>query len=179
MAQCPEVLVGDGGLRGCGVWSGVPGGHELALPKGQVGGSWVTRLRVAVAPRLALKVSLGLPLLLAVLMGHCHCGVKGGSAGVLRSCCWAWRPWPGPSPGGALWTAGWAARHAARCRGSSPCASPLSSLPGEVRLVTLHVQALVDAGVQAGDIAVITPYNLQVQGPFPPSVPRDSAVPEA
>uniref|UniRef100_A0A8C6EMH7 Immunoglobulin mu DNA binding protein 2 n=1 Tax=Marmota marmota marmota TaxID=9994 RepID=A0A8C6EMH7_MARMA len=34
--------------------------------------------------------------------------------------------------------------------------------PGEVRLVTLHVQALVDAGVQAGDIAVITPYNLQV-----------------
>ncbi|XP_023374063.1 DNA-binding protein SMUBP-2 [Otolemur garnettii] len=34
--------------------------------------------------------------------------------------------------------------------------------PGEVRLVTLHVQALVDAGVQASDIAVITPYNLQV-----------------
>ncbi|GAB1301960.1 DNA-binding protein SMUBP-2 [Apodemus speciosus] len=34
--------------------------------------------------------------------------------------------------------------------------------PGEVRLVTLHVQALVDAGVQAGDIAVIAPYNLQV-----------------
>ncbi|XP_057583572.1 DNA-binding protein SMUBP-2 isoform X2 [Hippopotamus amphibius kiboko] len=34
--------------------------------------------------------------------------------------------------------------------------------PGEVRLVSLHVQALVDAGVQAGDIAVITPYNLQV-----------------
>ncbi|XP_058925286.1 DNA-binding protein SMUBP-2 [Kogia breviceps] len=34
--------------------------------------------------------------------------------------------------------------------------------PGEVRLVGLHVQALVDAGVQAGDIAVITPYNLQV-----------------
>ncbi|XP_076971556.1 DNA-binding protein SMUBP-2 isoform X2 [Tamandua tetradactyla] len=34
--------------------------------------------------------------------------------------------------------------------------------PGEVRLVALHVQALVDAGVQAGDIAIITPYNLQV-----------------
>ncbi|XP_004481719.2 DNA-binding protein SMUBP-2 [Dasypus novemcinctus] len=34
--------------------------------------------------------------------------------------------------------------------------------PGEVRLVNLHVQALVDAGVPAGDIAVITPYNLQV-----------------
>lgn len=39
---------------------------------------------------------------------------------------------------------------------------PLSS-PGEVRLVTLHIQALVDAGVQAGDIAVIAPYNLQVR----------------
>ncbi|XP_005384320.1 PREDICTED: DNA-binding protein SMUBP-2 [Chinchilla lanigera] len=34
---------------------------------------------------------------------------------------------------------------------------------GEVRLVSLHVQALVDAGVQARDIAVITPYNLQVE----------------
>ncbi|XP_059565803.1 DNA-binding protein SMUBP-2 isoform X1 [Myotis daubentonii] len=34
--------------------------------------------------------------------------------------------------------------------------------PGEVRLVSLHVQALVDAGVPASDIAVITPYNLQV-----------------
>uniref|UniRef100_A0A8W4FDI3 Immunoglobulin mu DNA binding protein 2 n=1 Tax=Sus scrofa TaxID=9823 RepID=A0A8W4FDI3_PIG len=34
--------------------------------------------------------------------------------------------------------------------------------PGEVRLVRLHVQALVDAGVPAGDVAVITPYNLQV-----------------
>ncbi|KAM9660349.1 DNA-binding protein SMUBP-2 [Trichechus inunguis] len=34
--------------------------------------------------------------------------------------------------------------------------------PGEVRLVSLHVQALVDAGVPARDIAVITPYNLQV-----------------
>ncbi|XP_007943110.1 DNA-binding protein SMUBP-2 [Orycteropus afer afer] len=35
--------------------------------------------------------------------------------------------------------------------------------PGEVRLVSLHVQALVDAGVPARDIAVITPYNLQVE----------------
>lgn len=34
--------------------------------------------------------------------------------------------------------------------------------PGEVRLVTLHVQALVDAGVHASDIGVIAPYNLQV-----------------
>ncbi|XP_004393861.1 PREDICTED: DNA-binding protein SMUBP-2 [Odobenus rosmarus divergens] len=34
--------------------------------------------------------------------------------------------------------------------------------PGEVRLVSLHIQALVDAGVQASDIAIITPYNLQV-----------------
>ncbi|XP_029812188.1 DNA-binding protein SMUBP-2 [Suricata suricatta] len=34
--------------------------------------------------------------------------------------------------------------------------------PGEVRLVSLHVQALVGAGVRASDIAVITPYNLQV-----------------
>ncbi|CAH6793435.1 DNA-binding protein SMUBP-2 [Phodopus roborovskii] len=34
--------------------------------------------------------------------------------------------------------------------------------PGEVRLVALHIQALVDAGVHAGDIAVIAPYNLQV-----------------
>ncbi|XP_045870917.1 DNA-binding protein SMUBP-2 [Meles meles] len=34
--------------------------------------------------------------------------------------------------------------------------------PGEVRLVSLHIQALVDAGVQASEIAVITPYNLQV-----------------
>ncbi|XP_011383089.1 DNA-binding protein SMUBP-2 isoform X3 [Pteropus vampyrus] len=34
--------------------------------------------------------------------------------------------------------------------------------PGEVRLVGLHIQALVDAGVRASDIAVISPYNLQV-----------------
>ncbi|XP_078539014.1 DNA-binding protein SMUBP-2 [Lissotriton helveticus] len=33
---------------------------------------------------------------------------------------------------------------------------------GEVRLVGLHLQALVDAGVKARDIAVIAPYNLQV-----------------
>ncbi|XP_074086984.1 DNA-binding protein SMUBP-2 isoform X2 [Macrotis lagotis] len=34
--------------------------------------------------------------------------------------------------------------------------------PGEVRIVSLHVQALVDAGVRVGDVAVIAPYNLQV-----------------
>nr|XP_034978617.1 DNA-binding protein SMUBP-2 isoform X2 [Zootoca vivipara] len=33
---------------------------------------------------------------------------------------------------------------------------------GEVRLASLHVQALVEAGVKARDIAVIAPYNLQV-----------------
>lgn len=44
-------------------------------------------------------------------------------------------------------------------------ASPVCVPPGEVRLVSLHVQALVDAGVRASDIAVITPYNLQVRGP--------------
>uniref|UniRef100_A0A8D0GXF9 Immunoglobulin mu DNA binding protein 2 n=1 Tax=Sphenodon punctatus TaxID=8508 RepID=A0A8D0GXF9_SPHPU len=33
---------------------------------------------------------------------------------------------------------------------------------GEVRLVGSHVQALVEAGVKARDIAVIAPYNLQV-----------------
>ncbi|KFO74430.1 DNA-binding protein SMUBP-2, partial [Cuculus canorus] len=34
--------------------------------------------------------------------------------------------------------------------------------PGEVQLAGLHIQALVDAGVKARDIAVVTPYNLQV-----------------
>ncbi|KAM9301529.1 DNA-binding protein SMUBP-2 [Gastrophryne carolinensis] len=34
--------------------------------------------------------------------------------------------------------------------------------PGEVRLVDLHVQALTKAGLKARDIAVIAPYNLQV-----------------
>ncbi|XP_062973117.1 DNA-binding protein SMUBP-2 [Elgaria multicarinata webbii] len=34
---------------------------------------------------------------------------------------------------------------------------------GEVRLVGLHIQALVEAGVKARDIAVIAPYNLQVE----------------
>ncbi|NXJ67982.1 SMBP2 protein, partial [Rostratula benghalensis] len=34
--------------------------------------------------------------------------------------------------------------------------------PGEVQLARLHVQALVGAGVKARDIAVIAPYNLQV-----------------
>ncbi|XP_044125876.1 DNA-binding protein SMUBP-2 [Bufo gargarizans] len=35
--------------------------------------------------------------------------------------------------------------------------------PGEVRLVDLHVQALTNAGMKARDIAVIAPYNLQVE----------------
>ncbi|XP_061856004.1 DNA-binding protein SMUBP-2 isoform X2 [Colius striatus] len=34
--------------------------------------------------------------------------------------------------------------------------------PGEVQLAALHIQALVEAGVKAKDIAVIAPYNLQV-----------------
>ncbi|NXQ55282.1 SMBP2 protein, partial [Anthoscopus minutus] len=34
--------------------------------------------------------------------------------------------------------------------------------PGEVQLVGVHIQALVDAGVKAKDIAVVAPYNLQV-----------------
>ncbi|NXC35672.1 SMBP2 protein, partial [Campylorhamphus procurvoides] len=34
--------------------------------------------------------------------------------------------------------------------------------PGEVQLAGLHVQALVEAGVKAKDIAVVAPYNLQV-----------------
>ncbi|XP_053304498.1 DNA-binding protein SMUBP-2 [Spea bombifrons] len=34
--------------------------------------------------------------------------------------------------------------------------------PGEVRLVDLHIQALTAAGVKPRDIAVIAPYNLQV-----------------
>lgn len=33
---------------------------------------------------------------------------------------------------------------------------------GEVQLAGLHIQALVDAGVKARDIAVVAPYNLQV-----------------
>ncbi|XP_029438093.1 DNA-binding protein SMUBP-2 [Rhinatrema bivittatum] len=33
---------------------------------------------------------------------------------------------------------------------------------GEVRLVGSHLQALIEAGVKAGDVAVIAPYNLQV-----------------
>ena len=33
---------------------------------------------------------------------------------------------------------------------------------GEVALVCLHVEELVKAGVDPSDIAVITPYNLQV-----------------
>ncbi|XP_018422671.1 PREDICTED: DNA-binding protein SMUBP-2, partial [Nanorana parkeri] len=34
--------------------------------------------------------------------------------------------------------------------------------PGEVRLVDLHIKALTSAGLKARDIAVISPYNLQV-----------------
>ncbi|KGL99184.1 DNA-binding protein SMUBP-2, partial [Charadrius vociferus] len=34
--------------------------------------------------------------------------------------------------------------------------------PGEVQLAGLHIQALVEAGVKAQDIAVVAPYNLQV-----------------
>lgn len=34
---------------------------------------------------------------------------------------------------------------------------------GEVQLVGLHIQALVDAGVKARDVAVVAPYNLQVR----------------
>ncbi|XP_068800646.1 DNA-binding protein SMUBP-2 isoform X2 [Struthio camelus] len=34
--------------------------------------------------------------------------------------------------------------------------------PGEVQLAGLHIQALVEAGVKARDVAVVAPYNLQV-----------------
>ncbi|NWW84214.1 SMBP2 protein, partial [Rhynochetos jubatus] len=34
--------------------------------------------------------------------------------------------------------------------------------PGEVQLAGLHVQGLVEAGVKARDVAVVAPYNLQV-----------------
>ncbi|XP_075019777.1 DNA-binding protein SMUBP-2 isoform X2 [Calonectris borealis] len=34
--------------------------------------------------------------------------------------------------------------------------------PGEVQLAGLHIQTLVEAGVKAQDIAVVAPYNLQV-----------------
>ncbi|KAL4697416.1 hypothetical protein H8959_003114 [Pygathrix nigripes] len=49
-------------------------------------------------------------------------------------------------------------------RSGRPCAAStvFSFPPGEVRLVSLHIQALVDAGVPARDIAVVSPYNLQV-----------------
>lgn len=33
---------------------------------------------------------------------------------------------------------------------------------GEAAIVVLHVQRLIDAGVPARDIAIVTPYNLQV-----------------
>lgn len=56
-----------------------------------------------------------------------------------------------------------------RCTGSGVemilgALSPRPSiLAGEVRLVDLHIQALVDAGVKPRDIAVITPYHRQVR----------------
>ncbi|XP_062432389.1 DNA-binding protein SMUBP-2 [Rhea pennata] len=34
--------------------------------------------------------------------------------------------------------------------------------PGEVQLAGLHIQALMEAGVKARDVAVVAPYNLQV-----------------
>lgn len=33
---------------------------------------------------------------------------------------------------------------------------------GEAALVALHVEGLIEAGVPAKDIAIVTPYNLQV-----------------
>lgn len=38
----------------------------------------------------------------------------------------------------------------------------LPVFPGEVDIVKLHIKALTEAGVRAKDIAVIAPYNLQV-----------------
>lgn len=35
----------------------------------------------------------------------------------------------------------------------------------------MHIQALVDAGVKAKDIAVVAPYNLQVSCPSPGIAP--------
>lgn len=37
------------------------------------------------------------------------------------------------------------------------------SYTGEADIVALHIQALIEAGVKAKDIAVIAPYNLQVR----------------
>lgn len=34
---------------------------------------------------------------------------------------------------------------------------------GEAALVTLHVLKLIESGVPAKDIAIVTPYNLQVR----------------
>lgn len=49
-----------------------------------------------------------------------------------------------------------------------PCNySLLNGNPGEVDIVALHVRTLTEAGVQAKDIAVIAPYNLQVDDAFP------------
>lgn len=43
----------------------------------------------------------------------------------------------------------------------------------EAALVRSHVQNLVDAGVKAEDIAVITPYNAQVRSYFPDPLPLE------
>lgn len=44
-----------------------------------------------------------------------------------------------------------------------PSLSLLLCALGEVQLAGLHIQALVEAGVKARDIAVVAPYNLQVR----------------
>lgn len=37
------------------------------------------------------------------------------------------------------------------------------SFPGEARLVVEYLSGLKEAGVSEGDMAVITPYNLQIE----------------
>ena len=39
--------------------------------------------------------------------------------------------------------------------------------PGEARAALAHVRTLLDAGVRAADIGVITPYNAQVRATAP------------
>lgn len=39
----------------------------------------------------------------------------------------------------------------------------MSLATGEADVVAMHVEALTEAGVKARDIAVIAPYNLQVE----------------
>lgn len=48
---------------------------------------------------------------------------------------------------------------------------------GEVDIMALHVKTLTEAGLQAKDIAVIAPYNLQVEDSCP-DVSRDCFVKE-